>query len=171
MISIFTSILCLSQWHSQEQQQSVKTRQQSSPAAISHFQSSRCSDNFNNSGTHNPSGLQMQITDQRQKAAASNKPPHKCHWVAFTLTLLKKIDLQVPDTDNANIKLRSVFLLSSDNTHFKPRLSSNSSRWTQTTTYWIPDQPEMIKWLITCFPKGFKIVILQSAIIATAGGY
>lgn len=87
----------------------------------------------------------MQITDQRQKTAASNKPPYEVSLGCIYTHSVKKIDLQVPDTDNTNIKLRSVFLLSSDNTHFKPRLSSNSSHWTQTTTYWIPDQPEMIK--------------------------
>ncbi len=72
------------------------------------FNSSGCSDNFNSSCVHNLSSLQMQITDQRQKTAASNIKEighvftvqvsvtglHCTDVNLFTLAQFKPIDLQ-----------------------------------------------------------------------------
>lgn len=101
--------------------------------------SSRCSDNFNDSSTHNPSGLQMQITDQRQKTAASNNPPYKVSLgCIYTHSVKKKMiyrsQTQITQTSNSDLFFFSL-QITHTHTHFKPRLSSNSSHSTQTSTY------------------------------------
>lgn len=82
------------------------------------------------------------------------------------IDLQKKMQIMLPMSALKSPELKNkatqtshcVFLLSLNNTAFKPRLSTNSSSLTQSSTRWIPDQPEMIKRLIIVFLKASKLL-------------